>query len=107
MIDPLDVPLIKRRGPLEIPDVEQPAKKYAERNGWLFEKVKSLSRRGWPDRLLVRRGLHVWVEFKRPGQKPTAQQAEVHEDMRKRGMIVKWFNTLESFKAWIDDQVGL
>lgn len=83
---------------LEIDDLEQPAKAYAERRGWLYEKVVSQSRRGWPDRFLARRGQVVLVEWKKPGAEPTAQQLKRHRDLRAFGLDVRWYNDLDAFK---------
>lgn len=92
---------------LEIPDVEQPFRKYAERRGWLFEKVISNSRKGWPDRFLARKdngtgrrhGIYL-VELKRPGEEPTEQQALRHKELQDHGVNVVWFDDLEAAKAF-------
>lgn len=58
----------------------------AKKAGWLPIKV---GHSGWPDRLFLKNGRYVWVEFKQPGKKPralqkikimelTEQKAEVH-----------------------------
>ena len=85
---------------LEINDIEQPARIYAISRGWLFEKVVSQSRKGWPDRLAIRNGRVVFVEFKKPGEEPTAQQYKRHQEIRDHGGEVVWFNTLEAAKAF-------
>ena len=87
------------RSTLEIRDIEQPARRYAESRGWLIEKVSSLSRKGWPDRFCVRKeecGPHIMlVEFKKPGEEPNVQQAKRHRELRAFGLEVHWINTLE------------
>lgn len=71
---------------------ERAANKIAERRGWLCEKVQGY-RNGWPDRLYVKAGRHVWVEWKRDGKPPTPQQALRHDEMREAGMEVHvWHN---------------
>lgn len=84
----------------EINDVEQPFVDYAIGRGWLCEKVVSLSRRGWPDRLCMRNGRIVFCEFKRGGETPTVQQLKRHMDIRKAGGEVVWFDNLEAAKAF-------
>jgi hypothetical protein len=84
---------------LEIPDVEQPARVFAERRGWLFEKVQSASRRGWPDRFLARAGEIRLVEFKKPGEEPSEQQLKRHRDLAAKGIKVWVYDNLEAFKA--------
>lgn len=76
-------------------DIERPAKKFAKLRGWFVAKVRFLDRRGAPDKLFIRDGRHMWVEFKRPGKPPTKQQLEVHTDMRAAGAEVHTIDTLE------------
>jgi hypothetical protein len=88
-----------KRTTLEIDDLEQPAKAFAERRGWLYEKVTSASRRGWPDRFLARASKVVLVEWKKPGEEPTTQQLKRHRELREDyGLDVRWYNDLEAFK---------
>lgn len=82
----------------EIDDIEQPFLKYAISRGWMCEKVISLSRNGWPDRCLIRKGRTVWCEFKAPGKEPTEQQARRHREIRAHGGEVVWFDNLEKAK---------
>lgn len=88
-----------QRSTLEIRDIEQPARRYAESRGWLVEKVVSMSRKGWPDRFCVRRkdGVTrvVLVEFKKPGKEPNEQQLKRHKELRDLGLEVHWIDTLE------------
>lgn len=85
----------KPKATKEIDDIEQPFTKQVRLWGWICEKVVSLSRNGWPDRFLVRRGRIVLCEFKKPGEKPTAQQAKRHRELRAAGVEVVWFDNLE------------
>lgn len=84
----------------EIDDIEQPLFRYARTRGWLCEKVISLSRKGWPDRFFLRDGVIVLCELKRPGEKPNAQQTLRHEELRKKGATVVWFDNLEKAKEY-------
>lgn len=92
---------------LEIADVEQPFRKYAQSRGWLCEKVVSVSRKGWPDRFLARKdngtgrrhGIYL-VEFKRPGEEPKIQQEKRHNELRAFGINVVWFDDLEAAKVF-------
>lgn len=78
----------------EIVDIEQPAREFAEKRGWLFEKVTSASRRGWPDRFCARAGRIMLVEFKRPGKEPTPQQFKRHDELRAFGIEVHYIDNL-------------
>lgn len=85
---------------LEIKDVEQPFLNFAISRGWLCEKVISLSRKGWPDRFLARKGRIVLCEFKRSGEEPTEQQEKRHKELRDYGLEVVWFNDLAEAKKF-------
>jgi hypothetical protein len=76
-------------------DHEAEGRAYAQRRGWLEVKLVSPSRRGWPDRFYARRGVIVLAEWKLPGEGPTPQQAKVHRDLRRHGVAVHVFHTLE------------
>lgn len=84
----------------EIDDVEQPFVDYAKSRGWICEKVVSQSRRGWPDRLLVRNGRVVFAEFKRSGEEPSVQQLKRHMELRAHGAQVVWFDNLADAKEY-------
>lgn len=84
----------------EIDHIHQPFIVFARSRGWLVEKVISLSRRGWPDIFLARKGRIVLCEFKRPGEEPTAQQAKRHRELRAAGVEVVWFDNLDKAKEF-------
>lgn len=69
--------------------VENGVVKPARAAGFFVRKVAWSGRRGAPDRIFARedRGT-VWIEFKKPGGKPTLQQSREHERMRAAGMEV-------------------
>lgn len=54
--------------------IERPASAYAESRGWFEVKIMLTSKNGFPDRLYARNGVIVFVEYKAPGEEPTAQQ---------------------------------
>lgn len=82
----------------EIVDIEQPAREFAEKRGWLFEKVTSASRRGWPDRFCARAGRIMLLEFKKPGEEPTQQQIKRHDELRAYGIEVHWVDNINDAK---------
>ena len=81
--------------------VERPAIEFAHKRGWFHTKVGALTRNGQPDDLFVRAGVYMWIEFKAPGQEPTAQQLKRHKDMRDHGMDVRWTDSLRQAKEWL------
>lgn len=78
--------------------VESETKRYAESRGWWCVKFVSPGLRGVPDRLFIREGRHVFIEFKRPGEEPTEQQYKRHREMRAHGAEVHWTDNLEQAK---------
>lgn len=89
---------------------ERAGTQYARRKGWTAFKLAFTGKRGAPDRLYAhpQHGV-VFVEWKRPGKEPTAQQEIRHAEMRAAGLRVEWFDCVERFIAWVDtfDDTGL
>jgi hypothetical protein len=54
--------------------IEKAVVTWAKSNGWLSYKMTSQFARGWPDRLFIKTGRVVFIEFKAPGKKPTVKQ---------------------------------
>ena len=67
----------------------------AKKRGWLPYKFASPSNRGVPDRIFLRDGVCLFVEFKAPGKKPTKLQANVHDKLREK-----------LFAVWVIDSVA-
>ncbi len=66
----------------------------AEAVGWWCRKVVWQGRRSAPDRVFAKGGRVVWIEFKRPGERPTVAQSREHDRMRAAGMEVYWCDDL-------------
>lgn len=61
----------------------------AERAGYFVRKLRWEGRRHAPDRVFARRDRGtVYIEFKRPGEKPRTGQDLEHKRMRQAGMEV-------------------
>ena len=69
--------------------VELPVVKRAENAGFFVRKVAWPGRKHAPDRVFAHedRGT-VWIEFKKPGEKPRLGQTREHKRMRDAGMEV-------------------
>lgn len=80
--------------PLES-DIEGDAVAFAERRGWWVAKFVSPGRRGVPDRLFIRGGRHVFVEFKRGDETARRQQTKRHREMREHGAEVHVIDNLK------------
>ncbi len=58
---------------------------YAESRGWYCFKVHKSNRRGVIDYICVRDGVVLFVEFKKPGEKPRRQQRKRHRELEAHG----------------------
>lgn len=54
-------------------DIEDVVVQWAKKNGFLAPKVKFVEA-GWPDRLFLGHGASIFIEFKRPGERPDKLQ---------------------------------
>lgn len=69
------------------------------RNGYVH-----LSEEGTPDLLIVMgHGLSLWVEVKRPGEKPTDIQQQRHRELRGMGHSVAVARSVQDFIEAIDE----
>lgn len=68
--------------------VEDPVCEFARGRGWLVRKIAYIGRRGGPDRMFIRSGRIVLVEFKKPGRTPGAQQRREIRRLRNHGAEV-------------------
>lgn len=96
-------------------DIRKALKKRVEEYGGEQRAVSWLGRRNAPDVLCLfpafpdpvrphvnlRPALHVFVETKAPGGKPTEAQAREHERMRAANCIVIVISTLEQLDKWL------
>ena len=81
-------------------DIEARCKKLAEDMGAKCYKWVSPGCDGVPDRILILPwGEIIFVEFKAPGKKPTAQQQRRHQELRDRGQNVVVIDSVEAFRA--------
>ena len=77
--------------------IEVNCTKWAELNGWLGYKFSSPNQRGVPDRLYIKDGSTVYVEFKAPGKLPTKYQLHTIKKIRDHGATVHVIDNLEDF----------
>lgn len=77
-------------------DIEKKVVDLAKKAGWLCFKWVSPSQRGVPDRIFIKDGAVVMIEFKAPGKKPTQLQAHVIKQLRAHFMVVHVCDSIES-----------
>jgi len=68
-------------------DIEAKVRAQAITAGWLVYKFTSPSCRSVPDRLFIRDGRVVFIEFKRPGGRLTSGQAREIKRLRQIGGV--------------------
>ena len=82
--------------------IEEKVCDHAKAQGWLVYKFTSPNRMAVPDRLLIRNGQVVFIEFKRKGEKPTPPQEREHTRLRGAGMTVWVIDSVEAGKEMVD-----
>ena len=79
--------------------VEMPVVKRAEKAGWFVRKLAWPGRIGAPDRVFIKDGRVVWIEFKDAGKRPRKSQELEHDRMKAAGAEIYWCdNVLEALQ---------
>lgn len=79
--------------------VEKKVCEHAKRRDWLVYKFQSPAQRGVPDRIFLKEGRVVFIEFKAYGKRPTKQQLYNHDQIRAAGFEVYVIDNIEDGKA--------
>ena len=79
-------------------EIEKSLVKWAKAHGWLALKFTPFGDRGWPDRIFIKNGTHVWLELKREGFTPGPLQRYRHAQLMRHGAIVHGCDNLEEAK---------
>lgn len=79
---------MKKDNPVVEKAVESPVVVRAERAGWFCRKVSWPNRIGAPDRVFIKGGRVVWIEFKDDGKEARLSQQLEHDRMRAAGAEV-------------------
>ena len=72
---------------------------YAKERGWYCFKVHKSNRRGIIDYVCVRAGVVLFVEFKKPDEKPRRQQRKRHRELAEHGANVRSIDSMEQARA--------
>jgi len=70
----------------------------AKKAGWLAIKWAAPGQWGVPDRLLIRAGRVIAVEFKAPGKVPTKLQEHRHAQLQAAGLDVFVIDNVDDFQ---------
>lgn len=80
--------------------IETACRTIAKARGWLYWKLTVMGWPGVPDRLILSTGGRVrFVEFKKPGKKPTPLQEAWHRRLRALGFEVHVIDNVSDFEA--------
>ena len=74
--------------------IEAAVCKYAKDEGCIVIKLNGPGDRGKPDRLILRDGKSLFVEFKRPGGRMSALQEKWQRDLREKGFTCETIDTV-------------
>ena len=76
-----------------------------EQNHMWTTKFISASRSGVPDRVVIYNGITIFVELKKPGEKPRPLQVEIHKKMRKYGALIEVLSTFDEVDVFIENLI--
>ena len=82
--------------------IEQSVCAYAKAKGCLSLKLAGMNQRGQPDRLVIRDGKSLFIEFKAPGKRLTALQIKWLFDLTNQGMNAMWCDSIADGNRLID-----
>lgn len=87
--------------------IESRAVKDLRAGGARVAKLNMMGQRSWPDRLVIAlNGAHTYIEFKKPGEDLTPLQAELHQDLARRGITVHVARSVEeALSAYVEETV--
>lgn len=68
-------------------------------------KLNLSGRRGWPDRMVMARGVAVFVEMKRKGGKPRKLQSFMHGRIRLLGFDVEVFDDADKAFKYVKSKI--
>lgn len=83
--------------------IEKKVCNYAAKNyGWKNMKLSGSHDRGKPDRMFMRKGITVFVEFKSEGKMPSVLQNKWLGDLRELGFRCTWVDNVDDGKRFFD-----
>jgi len=98
---------VKGKSVVREKDIEQSFVSYVENRGDICLKIGNNACKGYPDRLVLMDGGKLFfIEFKKPGEKPTKYQEHIHVKLRDLGFSVYWSDNLIESKAIYNMEKG-
>jgi hypothetical protein len=83
--------------------IEKKVVAHCKTRGLLTYKFSSPAHRGVPDRIIMGGSKVMFLEIKRPGQKPTPLQERELSRIRQEGIQAEWADSFELACQLIDD----
>jgi hypothetical protein len=83
-------------------DIEKTLVTWAKGHGWLALKFTPFGDRGWPDRIFIKNGTHVWLEIKRKGEDLEKLQLYRRAQLMKHGAIVHWADNIKDARKLLE-----
>lgn len=68
--------------------IERDTNRVAAKHGWVVRKLITEGNKGAPDRMYMRKGRIVFIEYKAPGEPPSPKQKIEHKRYRQNGFEV-------------------
>jgi len=87
-------------------NIEMNVSKYACNTGWWTAKFTSPSKTGVPDRIFIKNGKTLFIEFKATGEKPRKLQLEIIKQMQSHGATVYVVDDIQQGKDILDDETN-
>jgi hypothetical protein len=84
-------------------EIERRVSIHAKNQGWLSYKFTSPTTMGVPDRIYIKNGQVIFIEFKSPGKWLRAKQVDVIARMREKCAEVFVIDTVEGGIALFDE----
>lgn len=80
--------------------IKTKCRKELKKWGWLFVNLIQTNENGIPDTMIMRGGVCIFLEFKRPGEKPDPLQIYRHDQLRLQGFHVFTVDSLSDIKKF-------
>lgn len=88
-------------------EIETKVCAFAKAKGFWPLKLNVVAQRGFPDRMLIGRGTIFFIEFKRPGKKPRANQVAVMQRLKGYGFETYVIDNIADGQRVIAEQAAL
>ena len=85
--------------------IEKAVCDYARKYGAIVMKLSGPNQKGQPDRMFLKNGKVVFIEFKAPGKKPTALQERWIKQLIEQGFYADWCDDVENGTCILEDTI--